>query len=275
MDPAVRSTHKGLLYVADENEQDVRIYMQGGHHQHPVGEITSGLGLTMAVFVDTKRNLWVGNWTGSAGQILRYPQGSTTPDRTLNDSTGYPGALWVARDGTVYAVNGVYSGATWIAKYPPGSEQPQVISDPNIPLLTSVVGDGKGAIYAGGLPNGGYGEIDELPAGQTTWQNTGMVTNTPSALAFDANGDLLVSAEEFLTFRIGHKRPINSVPCNVSDCGQVAFDHSGKHLWAIESADYTGPVLEFNYPSGKRINDLHQPQTSAPDGVAAAPALYP
>jgi hypothetical protein len=34
-------------------------------------------------------------------------------------------------------------------------------------------------------------------------------------------------------------------------------------------------VFEFDYPSGKRINHLHQPNASGPDGVAASPPLYP
>jgi hypothetical protein len=280
IDPAVRSTHRGLLYVADENEQgNVRIYMQEGHHQHPVGYITTGIQVPMGLFVDAKRNLWVANWNGYEGQVLRYAQGSTTPNLTLNDSLGNPVALWVAQDSTVYVVTFPYSGPSIIVKYPQGSQQYQVIIDPNMSVLSAVAGDAKGNIYGGGLPYSGYGEVDVLPAGKSTWQNTGMITNAPAALALDAQGNLLVSAADaqsnaFLTFRIGHKRPSNRIDC-ISDCEQVAFDRSGKHLWAVEAADFTGGVFEFDYPSGKRINRLHQPNASGPDGVAASPPLYP
>ncbi len=276
MDPAVRATHKALLYVADLYLADVRVYMEDGHHQRPVGEITSGIDDASGLFVDSERNLWVANQTGYVYQseILRYPQGSTTPDKTLYDTSGAPSAIWVAKDQTVYVVSTPVYGSSVIVKYPKGRQQSQIVTDPHL-FLFSVVGDGHGNLYAGGQLETGDGEVDVLPAGKTTWQNTGMITNVPSALAFDAQGNLLVSSDAFLTFHIGQKQPSNTIPCNRSDCEQVAFDRSGKHLWAIEAADYTGNVFEFDYPSGKRINALHQPNSSEPNGVAAAPALFP
>lgn len=284
IDPEVRSTHRGLLYVADENEQgSVRIYMQEGHHQRPVGNITTGISIPLGLFVDAQRNLWVANGTGYTyygySEILCFPQGSTAPSLILRDYAGAPGAMWVAQDGTVYVVSSPVYGPSVLVKYPQGSQKYQVITDPNMSVLSAVVGDAKGNIYGGGLPYGGYGEVDVLPAGKSTWQNTGMITNAPAALALDAQGNLLVSGADaqsnaFLTFRIGDKKPWNRIDC-VSDCEQVAFDRSGKHLWAIEAADFTGGVFEFDYPSGKRINHLYQPRSSGPDGVAASPALFP
>jgi hypothetical protein len=225
--------------------------------------------------VDAKRNLWVANETGYAydAEILRFPQGSTTPNLVLYDYVGAPGSLWVAPDGTVYAVTSPIYTPPVIVKYPKGSQQYQVISDPHMQILISIVGDAKGNIYGGGLPYGAYGEVDLLPAGQNTWQNTGIATNAPSGLAFDAAGNLLVSADALLTFQIGHKHPSNRINCALI-CQQVAFDRSGTHLWATELSDNSGPAIEYDYPSGKRINVLGQPRNSLPDGVAVSPALF-
>ena len=102
----VRNSREPLLYVADAYDNDIVIYEQRGRDQQPIGKITTDLTFPSGVWVDTHRDLWVANVnTETESTILRFPQGSTTPDLTLKDPNWNAAGVWVSREGDVYVVN--------------------------------------------------------------------------------------------------------------------------------------------------------------------------
>jgi len=274
----VRTTTQPLLYVADTYAYEVAVYMQQGRNQNPVGEITNGITFPTGVWVDQYRNLWVSNTYGELeSNILRFPQGSTKPDRTLADPNWNADDVWVAPDGSVYAINSGYSGNFEIVKYPPHKTVSQPVGDPYLTSdITAIAGDTSGNLFASGLGVSGGGEVDELPAGSTQWQNTGIPLMEPGGLAFDREGHLVVSdigREVVEVFSLGHKKPREIIQCS-AQCWAIALNHRAKRLWVDEVNDLNGTIDEFSYQKAQFVETLAQPSNSYPLGLATTPDLY-
>jgi hypothetical protein len=212
---------------------------------------------------------------------LRFRQGSTAPDLTLSDPNWLASWVSIGPKGAVYVVNTPYSGYSEILEYPPHKSSPMIITDPQLAYLTvAVVEDANGDLFADGINSQHLGaEIDERPAGSSTWQNTGIMgLGEPGGLGFDAFENLVVSDPLFGvidTFPPGQTTPSNSITCSLQ-CISFAFAAGGKRLWVDEYNDARGGVGidELAYPGGTLIDRIPQPINSSVS-VAAAPALYP
>lgn len=278
IDPEVRHTRERLLYVAVPSSNAVVIYKQRGHNQQPVGKLTTDITFPNAVWVDTQRNVWiVNNYSELESTILRFPQGSTTPDLTLPDPQWNASAVWVSDKGAVYVVNSGYYANFEIVEYPPHMKTAKVIGDRNLAYLTTaVVGDANGDLFASGFAQSAIGEIDERPAGSRHWRDTGIRLAEPGALAFDSSGNLVASdigSDVIETFPPGQTTPSNTISCT-AECASIAFNHAGTHLWVGEYNDPSGTVEERDYPKGTILDTLAQPYSYL-YSVAASPDLYP
>ena len=274
----VRHTTKSLLYVADTYDNEVTIYMQRGRDQQPVGEITTDLTFPTGLWVDAHRNLWVANsYSELESNILRFPQGATQPDRTIPDANWNVDGVWVARDGSIYAINSGYYGNFEIVKYPPHKTVSQVVGDPNLTNdITAIAGDVHGNLFASGLTPSGGGEVDELASGSTKWQNTRIPLAEPGGLAFDRSGNLVVSdigRDVIDVYPPNRRKPSETISCS-AQCWAVALNHRSTRLWVDEVNDLNGTIDEFSYKQGAFIQTLAQPQDSYPQSVATTPDLY-
>jgi hypothetical protein len=278
VDANASDSSEGLLYVADTYLNEVVIYKQKGRNQQPIGKLTEDLTFPNGLWVDTHGNLWVANTNTEYGStIVRFRRGATKPNLVLSDPDWQAYSVWVADDGAVYVVNAPYSGYFEIVEYPPHQQSPQPIGDSNLSLISAVVGDVKGDLFAAGLSVSGPGEIDELRKGSKQWTNTGITLYEPGDLGFDAAGNFVISdigSDVIETFAPGQTKPSNTIECT-AQCTSFAFNHRGHHLWVDEFNDENGTVDEFTYPAGKLIQSLGQPNGSSPDSVAAGPDLYP
>jgi len=274
----LRHSTKPLLYVADTYANEVAVYVQRGRGQQPVGELTTDITFPTGLWVDTHRNLWVANsYSELESNILRFPQGATKPDLTIPDASWNVSGVWVARDRSVYAINSGYYGNFEIVKYPPHSVVSQVVGDPNLTSdITAIAADAHGNLFASGLAQSGGGEVDELPSGSTSWQNTRIPLVEPGGLALDRSGALVVSdigRDVIEVFPIGHKKPSITINCS-AQCWAVALNHRATTIWVDEVNDLNGTIDEFSYRKGRFIQTLPQPQDSYPQSVATTPDLY-
>jgi DNA-binding beta-propeller fold protein YncE len=289
---AARDIDPGLLFAVEQPPfGDVVVYRQKGRNQKPFRTIQHDLINPAALWVDTSDNLWVGNEgavaSGPKSTIVRFPRlGTQAPDRILDDFNWFPDALWVSRDGNVYVANDPV-GATEkaeVVEYPPHSKTYKVIGDPNISRnITAIIGDAKGDLFVAGFTESNAGEIDERLVGSKHWSDTGIAgkgrsVNLPLSLAFDADGNLVVDdygKKLIETFKPGQTKPSNAIKCVPLDCGVIAFNHIGSHLWVAEPNYSTGTITEFEYPSGKLIENLAIPSGSSAYALATSPDLDP
>jgi hypothetical protein len=287
---AVPTTERGLLFVVDSSYSGVFVYRQNSRNKDPFRQITQDLLYSNAVWVDTRNNVWVANGgsvaSGNKATIVRFPhRGTGAPDRILDDFGQIPIALWVSGVGSLYVVNYPTSASqpAEIIEYAPHAKTYKVIGDRNISHdITAVVGDANGDLFASGFTSSGVGEIDERPAGSKHWDDTGIAgdgraVNQPLDLAFDADGNLVVDDygnAQIDTFPPGKTKPSNTIQCLPADCRVIAFSRSGTRLWVGEPNYSTGAVYEFEYPSGKFIKRLMQPEESSPASLATSPSLY-
>lgn len=273
----VRDPDRHLLYVADTMHNAVIIYREEGLHQKPIGKLTQDITFPNGLWVDTQRNLWVANTSPYGSTILRFPQGAIAPDLVLKDANWQAFYVWVNTKGDVFVVNCPTSGNCVVAVYPPGLQTPVTIGDPNLSDITAVVEDTKGDLFDAGIAITGHAQIDERQAGGQGWKNTGIPLYSPGALGFDARGNLVLSdtsTNVIETFPPGQTKASNTISCSLI-CISFAFNHRGDRIWIDEFNDGNGEIAELEYPSGKRIEGLHQPNGSSPQSVATGPDLYP
>ena len=118
MNPAVKRSKGGLIYVADDTNSEIHIYPLRGRNQKEIGSIT-GVQVVEYLNVDRWHNLYVVEFT--AGKVLVYPKGKTQPSLTLtvDPSGAFPNAVAISHSGDVavgqFQTNGInfyHKGAT-------------------------------------------------------------------------------------------------------------------------------------------------------------------
>jgi hypothetical protein len=116
--PLLKHSKLGLIYVADYTNSAVHIYPLRGKNQKEIGLIT-GVPIVEYLNVDRWHNLYVVEFT--AGKVLVYPKGATSPSLTLvvHPSGAFPNAVAISHSGDVavgqFQTNGInffHKGAT-------------------------------------------------------------------------------------------------------------------------------------------------------------------
>lgn len=142
---ASRSTTLGpkYAYISDGNFVDE--FDRNGQF---VTKITTGLKAPQGIFVDPSHNVWVTDAINA--DVVIFPEGATSPIRTLKDTGAVPTDVTVGADGTAYVANAADGGGPGsIAVYPPGHDMPaRKLQDPAMLQYRFITVDGKNDLFA-------------------------------------------------------------------------------------------------------------------------------
>ncbi|HEY1429090.1 MAG TPA: hypothetical protein VGF18_05925 [Candidatus Tumulicola sp.] len=251
---------------------EIDVFKQGNIKAAPIATITAGLDFVAGLFVDQSRNLWVAN---EAGYILEFPPGQSKPSQKIDvpASDGYPQGMWVAGDGSIYAItNGV-----GVIKYTTQDQWVTIGAPSDMNALTGIVGDAAGDLFVSGFVSGvAGGTVEWLPAGSSQWGSIGFPNIAePGGVAFDLLGRLLV-ANAFVgnVFVYDWRIPQLEDALRCLNCAAIAMNSTGKHLWTITDAN---PFMleELGYSAGNRIQTLAFEKNLEAVGMAVSPAFAP
>lgn len=137
------------VYISDASgkfvdEFDGSTNLASGGGGRLVSRITSGMQSPGGLFVDPSHNLWVAN----GSNVLMFPEGATTPARTLKDP-GSASDVTMGPDGTLYVANGGDTngpGSIWV--YPPGHDTPtRSLQDPQMLQNLFITVDPHGDLF--------------------------------------------------------------------------------------------------------------------------------
>jgi hypothetical protein len=150
-----RKKKKTLLFVSDNEGNEIRVYDASGTTQNPpvLRTITSGVSGPNGIATDLKGNLYVANYISN--DVTVYPPNSSSPSVTITSGMSNPWDVKVDGFGNVYVLNvPVYGGQNTINEYLAGSSTPSTtwyvplgLTASGIALLNSTM-QGETSIYA-------------------------------------------------------------------------------------------------------------------------------
>jgi hypothetical protein len=261
---------QSLLYVADQFNQRVAIFAQGGGgNPPPIGQITDGIAGPDGLFVDRNGTLYVCNF--GAGTVTEYPAGQTSPSKTLTGSIG-PKYVTAGNDGTVY-VSDFNSGSNGrVLEYAGGSTTPTT-TIPISPYPAGVALDNRNRLYVayGDAANNDL-EVLRFAPGRTKGKNLGIhvAHGSPGGMTIDNHQDLVIADQAVAVVDIfppGATQPSHEIG-GFNLAYQVALTHKDTRLWV---SDPFGPsVQEVSYPAGTPLQSRSNSLSGA-FGVATSP----
>lgn len=209
---------KNLVYVASDDGSNgaVYVYPTKGQAQKPIGAIVNGVSLPAGIAVDSGGNLYVTN-TGT-NTVTMYPPGQTSASVTYSNGVATPQDVTVGSDGTVYVANetGSPSGAGSIAEYPSGSTTPNRTLTLAGEYAFAAALDASNNLYVSWFSLSSFAvEIYKYAPGSSTGTNLGL-----------------------------------DLPSYVFPVFDLAFDHSGNLVLAVESLDHNPPKAIEMFPPG-------------------------
>ncbi len=171
------------IYISDGNFVD-----EFDRSGKLVTKITAGLNAPQGIFVDGSHNVWVANAvSGADGTILMFPEGATSPARTLQDP-GTPGDVAIASDGTAYVANLIDANDYGsILVFPPGQNKfARRLRDPHMAQNHFITLGANGDIFVTTATKrlGQYiGRVDEyVGAKQTGLKTLGIRLGSPGGI---------------------------------------------------------------------------------------------
>jgi uncharacterized repeat protein (TIGR03803 family) len=175
-----------LLYVADQNDNEVRIYSYPGGQ--PVGKLTGFDGLAF-MCTDTDGNVFIPNY--GQHEILEYAHGGTTPIAKLQDSSATPySCSFDSTTGNLAVANyvGPSSGGS-IAIYRHAKGRPETDSGPGGKNVFCAYDD-KGNLFIEAFGSGSESQpvvFAELPRGTRVFKRPALddIPVYPSGLQWD------------------------------------------------------------------------------------------
>jgi hypothetical protein len=246
------STTARLEYVSDAVNGAVDIF-EGGFTagQTPCGLIT-GLSEPQGLTVHQGK-LYVANTTGL--DILRFPRGSTTPDKTYTDSScsgEYPADVTVDSHGYVFATDIISNGCSGgqISTFKPSGTFLHNYPDANgandyfltVQKNDQVYFDNNTfSIYTASCPAGVCGAF--TPTGATMAFPGGLRSATGEDVVLDdqsaAGGGALTTFETF---------PTSSASCPLGAGDPVSYDlnHSDKHAYYADALNVVAGEVKYN-----------------------------
>ncbi len=259
LSPSLRhhpASSQPLIYVSEENKNDVVIYPERQATGSPIGVITNGVSDPWGLCVDQNESLYSVNQSGT---VTKYPFGSTQPSAIYSQDLGRPLYCIVDRYGDLFVGNGDggANGGT-IVEYRAGS----TATYQTFPTAGSEVDDmdfdAKGNLYAayrGG--NGSLGtSVERFAPNSAQGTVLGMRLNQPQGLIVDGNGDIVVVTEwvpgknHLAVFRpektrpqLRFRQPKNSYPI------QIAITQDNAALFATTFNN--GGIYQTAYPLTK------------------------
>jgi DNA-binding beta-propeller fold protein YncE len=236
LSPAAKTSGQRLLYVSQEDDDNVVIFPEKGDQQSPIGMITAGVSEPWGLYIDNHGTLYVAN--SGASTVTAYPLGSTSPAVTYSEDLSRPLYSIVDQDGNVFVSN---ANSGTVVEYRSGSTSPyQVLQTPGFEA-DGMAFDRQGNLYVAYRSSDGTGSIEEFAPGSTQGKILGMSLNQPQGLLIDNKGNIVV-VETGDTHRIdvfppGQQTPSIEVPINNTP-NQLAIRQTEPRLFVAAEGGY-------------------------------------
>jgi DNA-binding beta-propeller fold protein YncE len=175
------------LYVANQSNNEIDIYLEAGRFTTRVGEIAAGIDGPYGLYVDREHALYVANQKNNT--VTKYPYGATSPSLTYSAKLSRPLYPLVDRRGDLFvsnANNGTvveYLAGTTTSAY-------QIIQTAGRGA-DGMDFDQHGNLYVACRNGAGLGSIEEFSQGSTQGTVLGMTLNQPQGVIVDTNGNIL------------------------------------------------------------------------------------
>lgn len=256
------------IYVSNTQSSIVNVFTPDGHFKRT---ITSGISSPTGLFIDGNQNLWVANQS----DVTMYPNGQSSPARTLSDPGGSPVDIDVTTDGTVYVTN--FSSHS-VSIYAKGSDTPtRTLTDPNAQYLVGVAVDASGDVFVTSNDSTNVGYLAEFSQGrQAGYKKLPPRFAWASDIKLDLKGNLLILDSQ--TYRIrefttaGRLTGLSFFTFNWWN----AFDINADDTYVAGTQalpDIDNAVLK-TFPAGKTVAKFFKGLANGIYGVALAPGHF-
>jgi len=248
--PGSFSLHHGeeLLFIADQDNNQIDIFPLVGPGQPQVGTITDGIEAPYGLWFDrASKSLYVANQGNNT--VTVYAHGSIHPTRTYSQGLSRPLYPIVDAQGVLYVGN---ANNGTVVEYLPGSRNVhQVLQTPGVEADGLALDKHENLYVAYRMDGLGSGSIEEFAPGSTQGQVIGMTLDEPQGVIVDTSGNV-VATETGPTNRIdvfppGSGTASLEIPMpSGSVATELAIDCKAKFLYV--SGLYSGIVFGIDYP---------------------------
>jgi sugar lactone lactonase YvrE len=292
---APAASGKGLIYVADYTNNAIHIYPLAGKNQQEIGLITN-VPVVEYLNVDRWHNLYVVEF--SAGEVLVFPRGATTPSLTLSvqPKGNFPNAVAISHTGEVAVGQFQTTGIEFFKK---GASTPfKTIAPPgSFGSAGFCAYDAVGNLYVIGSSADHASHIGEIVGGGSGSSITDLGVNTgitnAKGIQVDRKGQIVVVGDSgtLNTYAPASNNLVASVQLDdppsdgPNPNGGFSLVKSGKNLYvasALLNSQNLGQALEYAYPAGGKIENTIDVQIppggggqTAVTGVAVDPPERP
>jgi hypothetical protein len=262
----------GDLFVSDFYQSEILIYPSGVHNPSPSGSITAGISYPYNLAVGKNGTLYVQN---NNNTVTEYPQGQTTPSRTLHEPTvGYGTGICVTvgSDGMVYTADHL---AGQVYEFKKGKTEPTRTLD--VSEAFGLALDPQNDLYVGwsNSSSGASGHVKEFKSGSKSGQDLGITVKYSGGLAVDKQNDLLVGDQGNQVidiFKQGATTPFRTLDVSPYYPYQFALDRNDQYLYLVSGTP--AAVYVYHYASGKLAWKDKQGLPGS-QGYAEGVALFP
>jgi hypothetical protein len=262
-----------LLYVSDDERQDVAVYSYPGGKL--VGVLSHHIYAPAGECVDRQGDVFVID--NGPSQILEYAHGGIRPIARLSNSAYHMGNCSV--DPTTgnlavangYCISSCYTYDGNIAVYTAAQGKPTYYNDRRISNPYYCTYDSRGNLFFSGKMDSSYPLLlAELVRGRNTFKNIEVGQIGPEAPVFWYRGllDIGNRSTTIAQFKIKGRRGINVGSISIDDASQV-YQFSIFRNTIIASS---GRAVSFwKYPSGGMPTKTISEKLESPSGVVVSP----
>jgi hypothetical protein len=263
----------GLLYVADLNDNDVKVYSYPGGRLK--GTLT-GFSVPHSECVDQAGNVFVAN--GGKNQLVEYAHGGTSPIKIYHEPGFTHGCAVDPTTGNLAVLHDPpSSGPGGISIYAHAKGKPAEYTTPNVFRVYFLGYDDKGNLFVDGTDFHVAFELAELPARGKTAEaitlNQSIVL--PGAIAWDgqhlAVGDQVSISGPSKIYEFSMSGSMGTLSGTTdlrNSCDVLQFWIQGKRV--IAANDCRPAVMYFDYPSGGLSTKTISNSLSQPVGVTVS-----
>jgi hypothetical protein len=266
---------QSLIYVSMEQRNEVAVYAAAGRL---IRRITNGIWLPGQIAVDAAGDLCVPNLGPhfDTANLAVYKPNTSTPAATYTASLTYPVAAAVDSHGNMFVANECDAGCQGpgnVVKFAPGNPTPvAVLTDPSFQYVRALAVDAHDDLFVA-YSSGNGGDVAEFRGTSPKPHHLGLQIGSPSAIAFDAKHNLLISDPSYQgfgvvkVFHLGIRRPIREI-AQMGTLVALAFNADQSLLYTGDQANNV--VEAYTYPT-VALTQLFSPGMAQPIGIAVFP----
>jgi len=255
------------LYVSNAGNSVTVLSAKSFQH---VGEISDGLNGADGLWVDTKGNFYVANY--SAPNVTEYKPGASKPSCTYSAQLVDPTNVTTDTSGNVYVVDLNYASYPgYIYKYAQ-CEGNVVAHSYTIDVAPSGVAvDAQGDVFVSYASPYGGGHFEEFTNGGSFYKILGATVGKAGGLLIDARGNLIADDQSGSIDLIAPPYATGKLLIGgLNDPFHCSLNRSEDLLFSADHGSKT--VTIYEYPSGKLVKTLDKNNgIYAAEGVAVSP----